>query len=65
LAKFKNKHFYIKIANIPKIYEEKHIMRFFSKQVANFKNSKMLPEYDKQNKTKFFNGNVLIQTNDK
>ena len=39
-------------------------MRFFNKQVANFKISKILPEYIKLKKNKLFNGNVLIQTND-
>lgn len=64
MVKDNDKHFYIRVANIPKIYEEVHILRFFNKQVANFKNCKILPEYIKQKKTKLFTGNVMIQTND-
>ena len=61
MAKDKDKHFYIRIANIPKIYEEVHNMRFLIRQVEN---CKILPEYIKLKKKKLFIGNVMIQTND-
>lgn len=64
LSKDKNKHFCIIVANFPKIYEEVHILRFFNKQIPNLKHSKMLPEYKKNKKSRLFQGNVLIQTND-
>ena len=49
----------MRVANLPDYFEQEDFQKFFSKQIPNFKHSKMLPF-----QVGTLGGNVLIQTSD-
>ena len=63
LAKDPNKNFYIRVKNLPELYEEKNILKFLKKKIPDFNFSKLVmesrPQRSKKSKENF-SGSVLI-----
>ena len=63
LAKDPNKNFYIRVKNLPELYEEKNILKFLKKKIPDFNFSKLVMESRPQRSKKAkenFSGSVLI-----